>query len=267
METKKNQEGNNSSGLLSEIISLLFIVFIALLIRLLVFEPYFVPTGSMKDTILEGDYVFGTKYNYGYSTYSLPFIDVNLFEGRIFAKQPERGDIIIMKIPSDKNYIKRLIGLPGEKIQIIDNVTYINDQPVDRIEIGPYISESGDKFTKYKETLPNGVSFFSYKADDVKFDLRQDYNNCGPYIVENDNYFFMGDNRDHSGDSRYQLGNVPFKNLIAKGRFFHFSTSKKLWDSKLGFIDQLSRVKDWFFSIRTKRLFKNLYDLDVYNGQ
>ena len=127
-----------------------------------------------------------------------------------------------------EQYIKRLIGLPGDKIEIIDDVTYINDVAITRIEVGKYISESGQQFVKFKETLPNGLSFFSYKLKYAQPDFCINRRNYGPHIIEDDNYFFMGDNRDNSGDSRYQLGTVPFRNLIVKGQFIVFSTGKSL---------------------------------------
>ena len=259
--TQENSNNHSASSTKSEITSLVLVIILALAVRTFFLELFFVPTGSMNATILEGDYIFSTKYNYGYSIYSIPF-NPNLFEGRILANQPERGDIIIMRPPHlmHERYIKRLIGLPRDKIEIIDDVTYINDVAIKRIEVGKYISESGQKFVKFKETLPNGLSFFSYKLKYAQPDFRIDRSNYGPHIVENDHYFFIGDNRDNSGDSRYQLGTVPFRNLIAKGQFIIFSTKESLWDSNAGFWEQLSRVSTWISTIRFKRLFTNLYD-------
>ncbi|MDG1437058.1 MAG: signal peptidase I [Rickettsiaceae bacterium] len=271
MDTQENINQKQSSNSKSEVTSLVLVVILALSIKTCFLELFFVPTGSMNDTILEGDYVFSTKYNYGYSIYSLPFFNPDLFDGRIMAKQPERGDIIIMRPPHnmDLRYIKRLIGLPGDKIQIIDDVTYINDVAVERDEIEKFTNEYGNKFIKFKETLPNGVSFFSYKTP-ISYRTRYmspDYSamhaNYGPYIVEDGHYFFMGDNRDNSGDSRYQLGTVPFRNLIAKGQFIIFSTKENLWDSDASFKEQIFRVKTWLSSIRFKRLFTNLYESKV----
>lgn len=240
------------------------VVILALAVRTFIIELFYVPTGSMNGTILEGDYVFSTKYNYGYSIYSIPF-NPNLFEGRILADQPERGDIIIMRPPHNmqERYIKRLIGLPGDKIEIINDITYINDVAVERTEVGGYINEAGQKFIKFKETLPNGLSFCSYKAKYLQHVFDIDHSNYGPHIVADGHYFFMGDNRDNSGDSRYQLGTVPFKNLIAKGQFILFSTEQPLWDSSAGFIKQIERIGIWISSIRFNRLFNNLYDANT----
>jgi len=248
----------------SEITSLIIVIILALAVRTFIIELFYVPTGSMNGTILEGDYVFSTKYNYGYSIYSIPF-NPNLFEGRILADQPERGDIIIMRPPHNmqERYIKRLIGLPGDKIEIINDITYINDVAVERIEVGGYINEAEQKFIKFKETLPNGLSFFSYKAKYLQHVFDMDRSNYGPHIVADEHYFFMGDNRDNSGDSRYQLGTVPFKNLIAKGQFILFSTRQPLWDSSAGFIKQIERIGIWISSIRFNRLFNNLYDANT----
>ena len=240
------------------------VVILALAVRTFIIELFYIPTPSMNATILEGDYVFSTKYNYGYSIYSIPF-NLNLFEGRILANQPERGDIIIMRPPHNmqERYIKRLIGLPGDKIEIINDVTYINDVPVKRIKVGSHINESGQKFIKFKETLPNGLSFFSYKAKYLQHVFDIDHSNYGPRTVADGHYFFMGDNRDNSGDSRYQLGTIPFKNLIAKGQFILLSTEQPLWDSSAGFIKQIERIGIWISSIRFSRLFNNLYDTNT----
>ncbi|GAB4163953.1 MAG: signal peptidase I [Rickettsiaceae bacterium] len=245
----------------SEIKSLLVVIVLAVFIRTFCLELFYVPTGSMKATILEGDYIFSTKYNYGYSIYSIPF-NPDLFEGRIFASQPELGDVIIMRPPHNmqERYIKRLFGLPGDKIEVINDLIYINDTPIKRVEVGDYIDESGTIFRKFKEILPNGCSYFSYKNKYPSNKFAVDHSNFGPHIVEPGHYFFIGDNRDNSGDSRYQLGTVPFKNLIAKGQFVFFSTKQTLWDSKETFWGQIKRFGTWFMSIRFNRFFSSLYE-------
>jgi signal peptidase I len=265
----------------SELSSLAIVILFALSIKAFVFDIFFIPTGSMKATILENDYIFSTKYDYGYSTYSIPFVSVDLFKGKFMTSEPKRGDIVIMKPPPpirDDRYIKRLIGLPGEKIEIKNDVTYINDVAVDRVHVGIYTDKNGQEFEKFKETLPNGLSFFSYKMKTNMFDYAhyKNRNSYGPHLVEEGHYFFLGDNRDNSGDSRYQLGTVPARNLIAKGRFIIFSTKEFFWDYKKTILQQLSengiwnqivRIKTWFLSIRTDRLFKNLYDIETNNDQ
>jgi signal peptidase I len=254
-EEKKN--------LKSEITSLLLVILFALSIRTFVIELFFVPTPSMQATILANDYIFSTKYSYGFSRYSIPF-SPDLFKGRIFASVPERGDIIIMRPPHDMNtrYIKRLIGLPGEKIEIKKDVTYINDIPVERTKVGEYLDETNQEYVKYKETFPNGLRFYTYKLKELEGIAETGHSDFGPYIVPKDHFFFMGDNRDQSGDSRYQLGFVSFENLIAKAQFVFLSTKEIFWDEKLGILDQLARFWTWLSSVRFDRLFKSLYDID-----
>ena len=251
-------------SLSSEALSLLIVIILALGVRIFVLELFYVPTGSMKATILEGDYIFSTKYSYGYSIYSFPF-NPDIFEDRIVANAPERGDVIIMRPPHDmeERYIKRLFGLPGDKIQIIDDLIYINEMPITRVEVGDYVDEEGINFRKFKETLPNGSSYFSYKMKYPSTKITVDHSNFGPHIVEPGRYFFIGDNRDNSGDSRYQLGTVPFRNFIAKGRFVLFSTKQVLWDPREGFLGQIKRVGTWFMSIRCSRFFNSLYEPDT----
>ena len=237
MTKKETSNHPVPKSLSSEAFSLLVVIILALGVRIFVLELFYVPTGSMKATILEGDYIFSTKYSYGYSIYSFPF-NPDIFEDRIFANVPERGDVIIMRPPHDmeERYIKRLFGLPGDKIQIIDDLIYINETPITRIEVGDYVDEEGINFRKFKETLPNGSSYFSYKMKYPSTKITVDHSNFGPHIVEPGRYFFIGDNRDNSGDSRYQLGTVPFRNFIAKGRFVLFSTKQVLWDPREGFL-------------------------------
>lgn len=254
-EEKKN--------LKSEITSLLLVILFALSIRTFVIELFFVPTPSMQATILRNDYIFSTKYSYGFSRYSIPF-SPDLFKGRVLASVPERGDIIIMRPPHDMTtrYIKRLIGLPGEKIEIKKDVTYINDIPVERVKVGEYFDETNQEYVKYKETFPNGLRFYTYKLKELDGIAETGHSDFGPYIVPKDHFFFMGDNRDQSGDSRYQLGFVPFENLIAKAQFVFLSTKEIFWDEKLGILDQLARFWTWLSSVRFDRLFKSLYDID-----
>jgi signal peptidase I len=244
----------------SELKSLIVIVFLALVIRTFVFELFYVPTGSMRATILEGDYIFSTKYDYGYSIYSIPF-NPDIFSGRIFDTPPERGDVIIMRPPHDmeQRYIKRLIGLPGDKIEIIDYLIYINDKPIERVEVGTYVSEDNIEYIKFRETLPNNVSYFSYKYKNKPLRFDVDISNYGPKIVEDDKYFFLGDNRDNSGDSRYQLQTVDRRNFIAKGRFVLFSTKIPLWDLSNGFFEQITRIGTWISSIRFNRISSSMY--------
>lgn len=253
-------ELTKKESLKSEITSLLLIILLALSIRTFVIELFFVPTTSMQATILKNDYIFSTKYSYGFSKHSLPF-SPDLFNGRFFSSLPKRGDIIIMRPPHDMNtrYIKRLIGLPGEKIEIKKDVTYINDIPIKRIKIGKYFDEDNQEYVRYKENMQNGLSFYTYKLKKLDETADTSHSNFGPYIIPTGHFFFMGDNRDQSGDSRYQLGSVPFENLIAKAQFIFLSTKEVFWDEKIGVLDQLSRFWTWVSSIRFNRLFTSMY--------
>lgn len=244
--------------------SLILVGLFALLIRTFVMELFFVPSGSMKATLLENDYIFSTKYSYGYSRYSLPF-SPNLFSGRILKSEPQRGDVIIFRPPNNMHirYIKRLIGLPGDKIQIINDLIYINGKAIERAAAGVYESESGKVYKKFIETLPNGVSYFSYKLHETQNCVVEE---APVFEVPEGEYFFLGDNRDESSDSRMALGYVPLENFIAKARFIIFSTKEKLWKNDIALIDQIFdihswlRVGDWITSIRFHRLFKPLLE-------
>lgn len=260
MQTTKTPEKKSQ---IKEFTSFILVVLLALIIRTFVMELFFVPTGSMKATVLENDYVFGTKYSYGYSKYSLVFVPdfiVNpIKNGRIFSSPPQRGDIVIFRPPHrmDVRYIKRLIGMPGDKVQLINDLIYINDKAIERTEIGTYVSEERGNYIKYKETLPNGVSYFSYKLQQQNPSLVS--GNTPIFYVPEDKYFFLGDNRDQSGDSRVDLGFVPLDNFIAKGQFIIFSTKETLWDNDIGIVKQVLRIGTWIGSIRFDRLFTYLY--------
>lgn len=247
---------SNKSHITSEIKSLLFIVGIALMVRMFVLELFFVPTSSMKATIMEGDYIFSTKYSYGFSRYSIIF-DPNIFSGRIFASKPERGDVVIFRPPHLMHirFIKRLIGLPGDIIEIIDNVIYINNKPTERIFVGYFIDEQGKQYKQYKERLPdNGVSYYSYKLKENEKNV--DTDNFGPYYVPEGKYFFLGDNRDESGDSRFALGFVPFENFISKARIVVLSTKEIFWIDNISILDRFKRIWVWLSSIRFNRSFR-----------
>lgn len=196
---------------------------LAVIFRSFFFEPFHIPSGSMKDTLLIGDFIFVSKSSYGYSRYSFP-LGLPLFEGRkLEFSQPQRGDIIVFRPPSMPriDYIKRLIGLPGDTIQVRGGVLYINGEEVKRERVEDYIEQMPEGFAsmrvhhvpKYRETLPNGVSY--YVLDDTPVG---EVDNTGVYTVPEGHYFFMGDNRDHSVDSRYldKVGYVPAENLVGR---------------------------------------------------
>jgi signal peptidase I len=222
---------------------------IALVIRTFLFQPFNIPSGSMKETLLVGDYLFVSKYSYGYSHYSLPF-SPPIFSGRIWGSVPNRGDIVVFRLPRDDStdYIKRVIGLPGDTIQMIEGVLHINGVPVKRERIEDFIdTEEGSRTSRVKrwrETLPNGVSYTTLDLVDNGF-----YDNAGPYKVPAGHLFMMGDNRDNSTDSRVlsQVGYVPFENLVGRAQiiFFSIREGEHAW-----------QVWRWPWSVRWDRLFK-----------
>src|ERR1700724_45180 len=179
---------------------------IALVIRTFLFQPFNIPSGSMKATLLIGDFLFVSKYSYGFSHYSLPF-SPPLFSGRILASPPQRGDVVVFRLPRDDStdYIKRVIGLPGDRIQMIHGVLNINGEPVKRERIDAFVdtTEAGSAapVRRWRETLPNGVSYTTLDLYDEGF-----WDNTSVYVVPPGDYFMMGDNRDNSQDSRTSQG-------------------------------------------------------------
>jgi signal peptidase I len=208
--------------------------FILVFGRLFFFQPFNIPSGSMMPTLVIGDYVIVAKYPYGFSHFSLPsFLDraPASMPGRLFASQPRRGDVIVFKLPRDgeTDYIKRLIGLPGDKVQMIKGRLYINGAIVERTPLPPYSTTDGGpvNVAHYEETLPGGVKheIIQINGDDGE------YGNTSVYTVPPDNYFMMGDNRDNSLDSRMPpeqagVGFVPFENLIGRAEVILFSAKE-----------------------------------------
>jgi signal peptidase I len=225
---------------------------IALVIRTFLFQPFTIPSGSMKATLLVGDYLFVSKFSYGYSHYSIP-LSPPIFSGRIFGREPERGDIVVFRLPKDDStdYIKRVIGLPGDRVQMKDGLLYINDRAVERKRLDDFIGEdpcgSADataRVKRWKETLPNGVSYETLDCVDNGF-----YDNTNVYTVPPGNFFMMGDNRDNSTDSRVlsAVGYVPFENIVGRAQmiFFSIAEGENVWF-----------LWRWPYSIRWNRIFK-----------
>ncbi len=218
---------------------------LALGFRSLLFEPFNIPSGSMIPTLLVGDYLFVSKYSYGYSRYSFPF-GMAPFDGRIFETPPDRGDVAVFRQPQNESvaFIKRIVGLPGDRIQVTDGVLRINDVAVNRVRKGFATASDGYnviRFAVYQETLPNGKSYLTQeRSDDDVLD------NTNVFLVPEGHYFMMGDNRDNSRDSRTtSVGMVPAENLIGRAErlFFSHNSSAHLWE-----------IWKWPFAIRYGRL-------------
>ena len=219
---------------------------LALGFRSLLFEPFNIPSGSMIPTLLVGDYLFVSKYSYGYSRYSFPF-GMAPFDGRIFETPPERGDVAVFRQPQNESvaFIKRIVGLPGDRIQVTDGILRINDVAVNRVRKGFATASDGYnviRFAVYQETLPNGKSYLIQERSDDD-DL---LDNTNVFLVPEGHYFMMGDNRDNSRDSRTtSVGMVPAENLIGRAErlFFSHNSSAHLWE-----------IWKWPFAIRYGRL-------------
>jgi signal peptidase I len=231
-------------------ISFLIAVALAVVFRSFAFEPFNIPSGSMKPTLLVGDYIFVSKYSYGYSRYSFPF-GLPLFEGRFFERTPVRGDIVVFKLPTNPkiNYIKRLIGLPGDTLQMTNGVLYLNGAAVPKEKIAPFTESSpmGEtlEIPEYVETLPGGVA---YRVLDERPDGALD--DTPLYTVPEGHYMMLGDNRDNSQDSRVlsEVGFVPEENLVGPARMIFFSSRSslwKIWDFRMDrYFKKLSYVAD-----------------------
>jgi len=231
--------------------TIFFALVIAIIIRTFLFQPFYIPSSSMEPNLLVGDRLFVSKYTYGYSRHSFPFSPM-IFKNRILQDEPEVGDIIVFKTPADNrtDYIKRLIGLPGDKVQIVEGHLYINDNKIEKKKINNLfeISCGGVPMDVnfYEETLPNGKKHISVYRKEGSM------TNSDIYFVPENHYFFMGDNRDCSKDSRYlsSVGYVNFNNLVGKARIIFFSNDKKK--------GSLYKFWKWKKSIRFSRIFTDI---------
>ena len=222
----------SGGGLLSILRTVVIAGAIAFTFRSFAFEPFNIPSGSMLPTLLVGDFLFVSKYSYGYSKYSFPG-SLDLFSGRIGGSEPERGDVAVFRWPKNTSidYIKRVVGLPGDTIQVRAGRLYINGALVPREHIGTYedADERGvvSRMHMYIETLPNGVKHYILERSDS-----DPFDNTGVFVVPPGHFFAMGDNRDNSQDSRAvsSVGYVPMENLVGRAEFMFFSIDdRKGW--------------------------------------
>ena len=239
---------------LTEIIkTVVYALLIALVIRVLLFQPFTIPSASMEPALLQGDYIIVSKFAYGYSRHSMPF-SPPLFKGRAFDRAAHRGDIVVFKLPRDghTDYIKRIIGVAGDTIQMKGGVVYLNGAPLPRKELSPATEMSPFGFShpvqRFLETLPSGKSYVTYD-----YGPDGDVDNTGVYVVPPKSYFMMGDNRDNSQDSRYPeaigVGYVPEENLVGKADIILLS-----WDDKAS----IFKPWTWFLNARPSRFFNIL---------
>ena len=231
--------------------TLFYALIIAIIIRSLLIQPFYIPSSSMEPNLLVGDRIFVTKYSYGYSKHSFPF-SPPVFKGRIITAEPQRGDVVVFKTPADNrtDYIKRLIGLPGDRVQFIDSNLYINNTEVMKSRVSKsdsiYCGNKKLNVFTFEELLPNGKKHKSVYLKDFTFQ------NSDPFTVPEQHYFFLGDNRDCSKDSRFltSVGYVHKDNLVGKAQFIFFSSDKS--------VGSIFSFWKWNESIRLNRFFKKI---------
>ena len=237
--------------IIENIKTLFYAFIIAIIIRSLVIQPFYIPSSSMEPNLLVGDRLFVTKYTYGYSKHSFPF-SPPIFEGRFLSKEPNRGDVVVFKTPADNrtDYIKRLIGLPGDVIQFKDSNLFLNKSEILKSRISKkgkiYCGERQIDVFTFEEILPNNKKYIAVYFKDYSFQ------NSDPFKVPDDHFFFLGDNRDCSKDSRFltSVGYVHRNNLVGKAQFLFFSSDK----SK----GSIFAFWKWGETIRLERFFKKI---------
>ena len=241
----------NKNFLIDNIKTLFYALIIAIIIRSLLIQPFYIPSSSMEPSLLVGDRIFVTKYSFGYSKHSFPF-SPPIFKGRLIYNEPKRGDVVVFKTPADNrtDYIKRLIGLPGDTIKFIDTNLYVNNSEVIKSKIS-----SSDKifcgkklinvFT-FEELLSNGKKYNSVYLKNFP------YQNSDTFRVPEDHFFFLGDNRDCSKDSRFlsSVGYVHKENLVGKAQFIFFSSDRAK--------GSIFSIWNWHKILRLERFFKKI---------
>lgn len=246
----------DKSGVLQEaweiVKTIVIALLVALLLRIFLFQPFTIPSASMEPTLLEGDYIIVSKFAYGYSRHSAPF-SPPILQGRVLARAPERGDIAVFKLPRDgrTDYIKRVIGLPGDRIQVRAGALYVNGQAVRRVRAGEGLASSPFGFERPVDRYRERLGEHRYLTYDLGPDGEVD--NTGVYVVPSGHYFLMGDNRDNSVDSRYPpefgVGFVPAENLVGKAELILLS-----WNAEAS----LFQPWTWFTEVRPGRFFTRL---------
>lgn len=230
---------------------LLLALLIALVERTLFYQPYNIPSGSMEDTLLVGDFLFVEKFAYGYNKFALPWGQHLPDFSRVLAREPARGDVVVFALPSDpsRDFVKRIIGLPGDRVQVLHGVVYLNDRPVPKIRDGVFVENDNGyvhRVARYRETLPGGRSY-----DVLDKEIEGPNDNTPVYTVPRGHYFVLGDNRDDSDDSRGIVGYLPADYLIGKAELKFFSIDER-------------KTKAWTFwhwpsAIRFERLFRVIH--------
>ncbi len=229
--------------------SILIAIFIALVIRSFIFEPFNIPSGSMKPNLLVGDFIFVSKYSYGFSRHSLPF-SIPLISGKIFSNIPERGDVVVFKTPENNrtDYIKRVIGLPGDKIEIKNGIIFINGSEILRKKLNDFI-DTDNKTTNKRVRMYNEY-FFNKEINILDITDNGIADNTQLFNVPENHFFVMGDNRDNSQDSRFisTVGFIPYENLVGKAQFIFFSLENA----------RFLQIWKWPNSIRYERIFQKI---------